>query len=319
MAWDPQLPWVTRPLGDLPTTLRERWRVVRFGLKDLPRTLRDDSVSEMAAGMSFFLLFSLFPGLVFLVTLLPYLPVEAPLERLLALGRPLLPPEVYTLIEGHLTELVTRPRTSLLTLSAGIALWSASRALVSLSRALNRIYRVEEIRSELRRRLRSMALTLVALLAIVPAVLALSIGDHVVDWVVDQGWLPVEQGVLIAVVRWPILLIFASALVQQLYYLLRDQRRNWRLLSAGSVAAVVLWVIGTVVFSAVVAGFLPFNLTFGSLGSVAVVMAWLYLGSYTLLLGAVLDALIDRGLPPLPEPGDTLRIEAPAAEEPGDC
>ena len=298
MSWGDSIPWVTRPLGALPSTWREQVMLRALAFRDLPRNMRQDATTEMAAGMTFYLLFSLFPALLCLVTLLPFMPLESPVEQLFEVSKPLLPPEVYRLLTEHIDDLVSRPRTGLLTASAAIALWSASRALVSLSRALNRAYRVPKIKSELLRRIRSMLLTLGALLGFVITVVALSLGDHIVDLVVGQGWIPLSSGTLISIVRWPILLLVASFLVQQLYYLLPDQRPRWRLISTGSVTAVLSWVLATWAFTSFATLFVQFNVTYGSLGSVAVVMAWLYLGSLALMLGASLNALVDRGLPP---------------------
>jgi len=248
--------------------------------------------------MAFYLLFSMFPALLCLITLLPYMPLDSPLERLFEIGQPLLPTEVYDLLTAHIEDLVNRPRTGLLTASAAVALWSASRALVSLSRALNRAYRVPKLKSELLRRLRSMLLTLGALLGFVITILALSLGDLIVDLVVDRGLIPVSSGTLISVVRWPILLFTASFLVQQLYFLLPDQRPRWRFMSTGSVTAVLSWLLATWLFTSFATLFIQFNVTYGSLGSVAVLMAWMYIGSLALMMGASLNALVDRGLPP---------------------
>jgi len=298
MSWGDQLPWVVRPLGALPETWRERIRLRLLAFWDLPGTMRQDATTEMAAGMTFYLLFSLFPALLFLVALLPYMPLDSPIERLFEISRPLLPGEVHALLTAHIEDLVNRPRTGLLTASAAIALWSASRALVSLSRALNRAYRVPAIKSELLRRARSMLLTLGALMGFLITVIALSLGDLIVDLVVDAGLLPLSSGTLISIVRWPILLLVSSFLVQQLYYLLPDQRPRWRLTSTGSVSAVLGWVVATWVFTSFATSLVQFNVTYGSLGSVAVVMAWLYIGSLALMMGASLNALVDRGLPP---------------------
>ncbi len=256
MGWQEQLPWVTRPLGELPDTMKEHGLVLWYALRDLPRTIRQDATVEMAAGMTFFLLFSLFPGLVFLVTLLPYLPIEAPIDKMFEVARPLLPPEVYDLLYGHVEELITNPKTGLLTAAAAIALFSASRALVSLSRSLNRSYRVPKITSEAFRRLRSMGLTVCALLG--------------------------------------------AFFVQQLYYLLPDIRPRWRAISTGSMCAVIGWVGATWAFTTFATKFVKFNVTYGSLSSFAVIMAWMFLGSFALMAGGTINALVDRGLPPTP-------------------
>lgn len=311
MRWNEPPPWVARPLGVLPAGLRDHLRVLALAARDLPTAVRDDATVEMAAGMTFFLVFSFFPGLVFLVTLLPYLPIDAPIEKLFDVARPLLPPEVHDVLYGHVSELISSPRTGLLTASAAIALYLASRALVSLSRSLNRSYRVPRIRSELLRRLRSIALTVVALGGVVVAVVLLSLGDQIVGEIVRRGWLPISSGILIAVFRWPVLLLLGAFLVQQLYHLLPDVRPRWRPVSSGSVLAVLGWVVATWAFTEFATGFVRFNVTYGSLGSFAVVMAWMYIGSVALMAGGSFNALVDRGLPPPPPP-----VEPPSGHEP---
>jgi membrane protein len=170
--------------------------------------------------------------------------------------------------------------------------------LVSLSRSLNRSYRVPKIRSEAVRRLKSVVLTTATLLLVILAVLALSLGDWVVEQIMARQVIPVSSGTLIIVIRWPLLTLLAAFGIQQLYYLLPDQRPRWRAVSTGSVFAVLGWVVATRLFTDFAGRFIEFNVTYGSLGSVAVVMAWMYLACFALMVGGVLNALIDRGLPP---------------------
>ncbi len=290
-------PWLPRELGELPADFREWLHVQWRAALDMPRQLREDAATESAAGMTFFLLFSLFPAVLFLVSLLPYLPMEAPVDKAFEAARPILPDEVFKLLDDHVTSLLARPRGGLITGSAAITLFSASRGLVSLSRALNRAHRVPKLRSEITRRMRSMVLTLFVLLCVVLGIVALSFGDDLVGRVVEKGLLPVKTAVLIVVVRWPILLVLSSFGVQQLYFLLPDRRPVWRPWSVGAVLAVLGWVAATWAFTTLAGRFIRFNVTYGSLGSVAVVMAWMYLGSLALIVGGTFNALVARGVP----------------------
>lgn len=294
-------PWVTRPLGALPSSLQERARVLLRALADLPRTAREDQLSELAASISFFGLFSAVPALVVLVTLLPWLPgaaeAEAQLTALLSDAAPLMPTEVHTLLERHLTELLTQRQGGLATISAVISLYSGSRALVSLSRAFNRCLRVPTIESEFLRRLRSMGLTMTLMTALLATVLALGMGGHILDWLVGHRLLPRGTGNWLIWARWPFLGLVAAVLVQQLYHLLPDGKRPWILLSTGSVLSVLTWVVGTWLFTLAATGFLRANVAYGSLGSVVVVMAWMYVSAYALMLGAEINSLMARGLP----------------------
>ncbi len=299
MRWDLGVGWTPRKVGDRPATFRERLQALKLALLDLFPTMRQNHTTEMAAGMTFFLLFSIFPLLVFLVTLLPYLPSQMTnMELLFETVEPVLPPSVYRLLHDHFTTLVSEPQQGLALISVTIALFSASRSLVSLSRALNRIYRVGAVQSEWLRRLRSMGLTLGVTTTFLLAVLSLTMGDWAVGILVRYELLPVGQGTAIAIVRWPLLLVLASFLVQQLYYLLPDQSPRWRFISTGSLFAVVGWVVSTYSLRSFATHIVERNVAYGSLGSVAVVMAWLYLGCLALIVGATFNALIERGLPP---------------------
>ena len=294
MRWDVELPRAPRrPRGEGPS-LTEAIRIHGHALRRLPEAIRQDATVEMAAGMSFFMLFSIFPGLVFVATFLPFLPPDlANLDAAFDLARPLLPGEVYSLLHDDLTSLVTQPRGGLAFVSVAITLFSASRALVSLSRALNRAYGVPAQRPEWLRRLRSMVLTVGVLFGFLVAVFGLTLGNRLVQTLVEHGWLDVGPSLLILAVRWPLLFVLATFFVQQLYYLLPDRRPRWRPVSSGAVLAVMGWVVATSVFTRLAASFLESNLAYGSLGSVAVVMAWLYLGCLALVLGASLNALVE--------------------------
>lgn len=315
MRWERNsLPWVTRPAGDRPSTPAERFAAVRHALLDLPRAMREDSTAEMAAGMTFFLLFSLFPGLVFLVTFLPLLPTElANVEILFDTLQPLMPAEVHDLLHSQFVSVLTQPRSGLAIVSATVALYSASRALVSLSRALNRSYRVQRWKPEWRRRLRSMGLTLGVFLLLVLTIALLTLGDVIIRWLMANDMLPIGPGTAIIIARYPLLLVVLSFLVQQLYYLLPDARGRWRPFSAGSVFAMISWGVATAILTGVARSFIEANFAYGALGSIAVVMSWLYIGCFLIIVGATFNALIDRGLPPAER-----EFDADAEVRPGD-
>jgi membrane protein len=247
--------------------------------------------------MAFFLMWSLFPALLFFVSLLPHLPLDARADALLDAIAPLVPAEVDAFLRTETARFLDRPRSGLAAAALVLSLFSASRALVSLSRALNRSHRVPELRSELGRRLRSMLLTLVLLYALAGLVVALTLGARLAQWMGTQG---VAGGALASAViflRWPLLLFVGGAVVERLYHLLPDHRPPPRLLSVGGVAATLGWGLSTWVFSQLLDGVLRLHLAYGSVGTVIVLMAWLFLAALCLMLGGALNALIDRGLP----------------------
>jgi membrane protein len=127
-------------------------------------------------------------------------------------------------------------------------------------------------------------------------VVTLAVGDHVVAFLVSRGGLKDSSGLLIAAFRWPVLLLISTFFVQQLYYLLPDVRPRWRPWSTGAFVAVLGSVGTTIALGKVASTFLRYNLAYGALGSLTVVMLWMYLGCLMLLVGAGLNALKARGL-----------------------
>ncbi len=296
--------WLPHDEGRPPRNWQERWIVWREAAADLPALARQDAIVEEAAGMAFFLLFSLFPALLFLVSLIPHLPVEARVEDLLDASGPLLPEEVDAVLRAEISRFMARPRSGLLTGALLVSLFSASRALVSLSRALNRSLRVPVLRSELGRRLRSVLLTLGLLYGLAAIVVVLTLGGRMAAWLGSHGQAGGTMASFLVALRWPVLLLVGGALVERLYHHLPDRAPPRRVLSVGGVCAILGWGLSTWVFSHLVAGFFHLHLAYGSVGSVIILMAWMFLGCYSLMLGGALNALVDRGLPEDPRRQD---------------
>jgi membrane protein len=132
--------------------------------------LETDDLFTYAAAMSFFMVFALFPAFLFLVALVGLLPAADSLDRLLSYTHQILPPDAASLVERTLQRLREASSTSLLSLSAGIALWTASSGMASVIGALNVAYRVSEPRPWWKRRLVALGLTLgLAVFMVTPA------------------------------------------------------------------------------------------------------------------------------------------------------
>src|SRR4051812_6234718 len=115
-------------------------------LKRLYREYEKDAVSDTSAQLSYYFLFSLFPLLFFVTSLVAYLPLRDPLDRLLQQIRPFVPGQAMALVDQHLRALVNETRPRLLTLSLLFSIWSASRGVDAVRRALNLAYDVTESR-----------------------------------------------------------------------------------------------------------------------------------------------------------------------------
>jgi len=260
----------------------------------LYQELEHDDALGMAAQLAFFALLSLFPFLIFLLTLIAYLPIPALTPRLLAYMSQVVPAEAMRLVQGIVVPVVARQRGSLLTASLLFSLWSASTTLSAFASLMNHAYGVTETRPYVARKPIALALTLglsaFIILALALLVLGPPLARHVAGYV---GLGPLFELVWFLVQK-PLVFILVSFALALLYYFAPDVQQRWHWITPGSVLAALLWITFSEGFAYYVRNFTSYNKVYGSLGAVVVLMLWLYLGALAVIIGAELNAEIDK-------------------------
>ena len=260
------------------------WRLYR-------KQSRDD-VSGSAAALSYYLLFSLFPFLLFVAALCAYLPLEAPVQQLLDRLRPMVPGQAMELIDSHLRGLVSRERPHLVTLGLLGSFWSASRGVDVLRRALNRAFDVEESRSAWRTEVVSWSVTVAgAMLAVVAAVAVIAGGGLGLLIARRLGIQPAVLSVM-RWLRWPVLGFIFLAAVGIAYRVLPDVKQRLRPIAPGALIGALAWGLATWALGQYVAAFGQYDVTYGSLGGVMVLLTWLYLSGFIAVAGGQLNAAL---------------------------
>ena len=253
-----------------------------------------DHVSIMAAGVAFYALLSIFPGMSALISLYGLISDPAAIEHQLNALADVLPQEALKLLSDQLHTLVAAPRNKLglgLLVSLLLALWSATSGTGALMQALTVTYEGREKRGILTYYGIAIALTIgvgvfallsLFLIAVVPAIIGmLPIAQ---DWQERLTW-----------IRWPLVAAVALIALAVLYrFAPSRQRPCWHCFSAGTVAAALLWLIGSAGFSFYVARFSSYDKTYGSLGAVVILLMWFYVTAYIILAGAELNSEIEK-------------------------
>ena len=249
---------------------------------------------DRAAALSYYFLFSLFPALLFLTALLGYLPLTGLQERLMSYVVNVLPPEAARTVERTLSEVLHGSRGGLLSLGALATLWAGSNGMASVISTLNVAFDVVEWRPWWKRRLLAIALT-IAFSCFVIATLALlvfgpKLGAVAATWL-GLGSLFTTLWNLISV---PVVILCGLAGVELVYHLAPATQQRWRWLTPGTVLALGLWLAMSFGLRFYVERFANYNATYGSIGGVILLMLWLYLTGVVLLLGAEVNAEIER-------------------------
>jgi YihY family inner membrane protein len=281
------------------------------------RTLREfqvDNLKDWAAALTYYSVLSIFPALLVLISLLD-LAGQGTIQTLLDNLGQVAPGSVNQILEGAINNLrQTRGSAGLLALAGlAVALWSASNYIAAFMRASNAIYDVPEGRPVWKTLPIRIAVTVVVMVLLAASAVAVVATGGLADRI--GRLLGLGSAVVTAwdLVKWPVLLLLISFLFALLYWASPNAKQGFRWVTPGGILAVVVWVAASVAFAIYVANFGSYNKTYGSLASVIIFLVWLWLSNTAILLGAELNAELERsraiaaGHPPDEEPYMELR------------
>jgi YihY family inner membrane protein len=281
------------------------------------RTVREfqvDNLKDWAAALTYYSVLSIFPALLVLISLVD-LAGPSTIERLLDNLGQVAPGSVNQILEGAITNLrQTRGSAGVLALvGLAVALWSASNYIAAFMRASNAIYDVPEGRPVWKTLPIRIAVTVVVMVLLAVSAVAVVATGGLADRI--GRLLGLGSAVVTAwdLVKWPVLLLLISFLFALLYWASPNAKQGFRWVTPGGILAVVVWVVASAGFALYVANFGSYNKTYGSLASVIIFLVWLWLSNTAILLGAELNAELERsraiaaGHPPDEEPYMELR------------
>jgi membrane protein len=304
---------------DAPTDLsRESLRAVLVRAR---REFRRDRLTDLAAALTYYGLLSLAPALVVLVAGLG-LAGPGVTERVIAQTQTLAPGSSAQFV-AQLVHQAQANRTGAglgAVLGILVALWSASGYVAAFMRASNVVYDVPEGRPIWKTVPIRIGVTVLAVVVLVVSAVIVVVSGPVAHQVGDLVGAGDTAVLLWNILKWPVLLVILSVLLAVLFWASPNARQGGvRWVSPGGLIAVVIWVVASALFALYVAFFASYNKTYGSLAGVVIFLVWLWLTNIALLLGAEINAELDRGraiaggLPehvePFAEPRDTRAMD----------
>lgn len=272
---------------------------IRGVTRDVVDGVRRDDCLGMAAEIAYHGLFSLFPFLLFLRALLPFLPGQDQMAAALLdglagfLGSG---SELYEIVRTYVVEPLQVQSTALLSVGLFLTLWSASNLFNRVIIAVNRAYGVSETRSWFRRRMLAIVITVCSAGLVVLGVGSVLLGPRVGDWLLSVFGIGPLLHDLWMILQWPLTFCVLVTALGLIYRFAPSIRIAWLHLAPGSLLAVVSVMVFTEGFSWFLnsSAFEVRWLTYGAIGAVIVLLFWMYAVGLGLLLGAELNAALDR-------------------------
>lgn len=271
------------------------------GLYVLRKTAREfghDQCIDLAAALTYYAVLSLFPAVLVMVSLLGVFGQgQRTTDALLDIVSDVAPASTVDTLRPTIEQLVESPSAGFaLVIGLLTALWSASGYVGAFSRAMNRIYEVDEGRPVWKLRPLQLVLTFAALLGVALVAFMLAVSGPVAEAVGNAIGVGEAAVTAWSIGRWPIILILVVIAVAVLYYVTPNvQQPKFRWISLGAGLAILTWIVASAAFGIYVANFGSYNRTYGTLAGVIVFLLWLWITNLALLFGAELDAELERG------------------------
>lgn len=265
--------------------------VARFFFKEITQ----ESLVNKASSLAYSFMLALFPATIFLFTLIPYIPVAHFQDKLIELLAVILPNNAYLALESTIKDIIKNQNGQLLSVGFLSAAYFAANGVYKLMQAFNKSSLTVETRSWLKRRWVALVLTVVISISLFMAIIILIVGQALVNIIQSR----VETNsqfwpYLLSLGRWIVVIIIFFMTMALLYrYGPAHKNNRWKLVSPGAILATTLAVFTSLGFSYYINNFASYNKLYGSIGTLIVMMIWLYLNSLIILIGFELNASIE--------------------------
>ena len=260
-------------------------------IKELIKRFTEDEVGGLSAELGYFFLLSLFPFLIFLVTLIGYLPISQ--VDVLNFIREYAPGETMDMIENNLNAILGTHNGKLLSFGIIATVWSASNGINAVVRAFNRAYDVKESRSFFVARGISILLTFAMVFVIIVALLLPVFGKQIGIFVFSSFGLSDAFLDIWNAARWIVSALILFIVFTFLYFIAPNKRLKIRGVISGAFFATFGWMFVSLAFSYYVSSFGNYTATYGSLGGIIVLMIWFYLSGMIIIVGGEINAILN--------------------------
>ena len=262
--------------------------------------LTTDEVIERAEAVAFNFTLSIFPAVIFLFTLIPFIHTWIPdvsTESIMGFIGDMMPASMYDVISHTVEDIISKQRGGLLTFGALFSLVLSTNGMLALMKAFNACYKTVEKRGFFKTRLIATGLTLMLAFVLILAIILLIVGNFVINLInTELAWLHLDDYVvtLLLLVRFIVIFIVFFLAISFIYYFGPAVHYNWRFFSIGSLLATLLCLAVSYSFSFYITNFGTYNKLYGSIGVLIALMVWQLILSIVLLVGYELNASIHK-------------------------
>lgn len=279
---------------------------------DLNTKIQQDNVFHGAAALGFYLTLAIFPALILVMTIIPYLPIAQVDQALMDTLSRALPAEASALVSEVVKDVTEDKRGGLLSFSILGTIWATSTGMYAVMRQLNITYKAGENRSFVKARITAIALSFVFGALIISAFTLIVLGSVLENWLSSHIGLADVLVLLFTGLRWMLIIVVLLLGFAIIYCYAPNVEHKFAFITPGSVVGVTLLILASLAFAYYAGNFADYSATYGSIGAVISLMLWLFISGLVLLVGSEINMLVKNDNPkPKAEP--TVQDEAQKA------
>jgi len=254
--------------------------------------VKQGAITTRASSLAFNFFLAFFPSIIVLFTLIPYIPIVDLQETLMELITTILPPHTNEIAFSTIYDIINNPRSGLLSIGFILTIFFATNGVNSLIEAFNSSYHINESRSIIQQRLLSLGITFLLSCILMITILLIIFSKTVVNYLIIAEIIENKSIEYILFGKWLVIIIMLFVGISIIYHFGPTIKKKFKLFTPGSIISTCLIIVTSSFFNYYISNFAEYNKVYGSIGTLIIILLWMYINSIILLIGFELNASI---------------------------
>ena len=256
------------------------------------RGLIEGAITTRASSLAFNFFLAFFPAIIVLFTLIPYIPVDGFQETLMDILMNILPPSTNEITLETLYDIINNQRGGLLSLGFVLAIYFSTNGINSLIEAFNASYHISKTESILKQRFLSLIITFTLTIILIFTIALIIFGQFIINYLIEYEFINSNEKILFNLAKWFILISMLFLGISTIFNLGPSLKNKWRTFSPGAIFSTVFIIVTSLGFTYYIDNFGQYNKIYGSIGTLIIILLWIYFNAIILLTGFEINASI---------------------------
>ena len=254
--------------------------------------LIEGAITTRASSLAFNFFLAFFPAIIVLFTLIPYIPVDGFQETLMDILMNILPPSTNEITLETLDDIINNQRGGLLSLGFVLAIYFSTNGINSLIEAFNASYHISKTESILKQRFLSLFITFTLTIILIFTIALIIFGQFIINYLIEYDFINSNEKILFNLAKWLILISMLFLGISTIFNLGPSLKNKWRTFSPGAIFSTVFIIVTSLGFTYYIDNFGQYNKIYGSIGTLIIILLWIYFNAIILLTGFEINASI---------------------------